>query len=119
MAVITGLCDQDHRPCFGCNVSHSEITPIERQLAKLTEPLLEARRILLAGRGLGGRLSVGSCRAARGKRHTQEFTIFSRAGLFRMINVDPFNCNNCFFLESANRRLTVSRVVPIISAISS
>jgi hypothetical protein len=23
VAVITGLCDQDHRPCFGCNVSHA------------------------------------------------------------------------------------------------
>ena len=32
------------------------------------------------------------------KRHTQEFTIFSRAGLLRMIKVEPFNCNNCFFL---------------------
>src|ERR1700688_3834730 len=53
------------------------------------------------------------------KRHTQEFTIFSRAGLLRMIKVEPFNCNNCFFLKSENRRLTVSRVVPIISAISS
>jgi hypothetical protein len=36
-----------------------------------------------------------------------------------MIKVDSFNCNNCFFLKSENSRLTVSRVVPIISAISS
>ena len=36
-----------------------------------------------------------------------------------MIRVEPFNCNNYFFLKSENRRLTVSRVVPIISAISS
>ena len=36
-----------------------------------------------------------------------------------MIRVDPLNCNNCFFLKAENKRLTVSRVVPIISAISS
>ena len=36
-----------------------------------------------------------------------------------MISVEPFNCTNCFFLKSENKRLTVSRVVPIISAISS
>jgi hypothetical protein len=45
MAVITGLCDQDHRTCFGCKVSHSEITSIEHQLAKLTEPLLEFSKL--------------------------------------------------------------------------
>jgi hypothetical protein len=56
VAVITGLCDQDHRACFGCEVSHSEITRIEQQLAKLTDPLLEARRILQAGRDLGGKV---------------------------------------------------------------
>src|ERR1700677_2041655 len=25
VAVITGLCDQDHRRCFGCNVSHARL----------------------------------------------------------------------------------------------
>ena len=36
-----------------------------------------------------------------------------------MISVDPFICSNCFLLNSENKRLTVSREVPIISAISS
>lgn len=50
---------------------------------------------------------------------TQDGTIFSSAGRLRIMSVDPFRCSNCLFLNSANRRLTVSRVVPIISAISS
>lgn len=45
MAVISGLWDQDHRTCFGCKVSHSEITPIEQLLAKLTEPFLEFSKL--------------------------------------------------------------------------
>src|SRR5579864_1694764 len=49
----------------------------------------------------------------------QDCTIFSNAGRFRMISVDPFSCRSCFLLNSENSRLTVSRVVPIISAISS
>jgi hypothetical protein len=36
-----------------------------------------------------------------------------------MVKLEPFNCSNCFFLNSENRRLTVSRVVPIICANSS
>ena len=55
MAVITGLCDQDHRACFGCEVSHSEITRIEQQLAKLTDPLLAERRAANDRRGLYSR----------------------------------------------------------------
>ena len=35
-----------------------------------------------------------------------------------MMRVEPFNCSNCFFLNSEKSRLTVSRVVPIISVIS-
>ena len=35
-----------------------------------------------------------------------------------MISVDPLSCSSCFFLNSENSRLTVSRVVPMISAIS-
>ena len=50
---------------------------------------------------------------------TQVCTILSRAGLLRMISVDPFICSSCFLLNSENKRLTVSREVPIISAISS
>lgn len=45
--------------------------------------------------------------------------ILSKAGLLRINRVEPFTCSNCFLLKSENRRLTVSRVVPIISAISS
>ena len=44
---------------------------------------------------------------------------FSSAALLRMVKVAPFNCTICFFLNCENKRLTVSRVVPIISAISS
>jgi hypothetical protein len=36
-----------------------------------------------------------------------------------MISVDPFSCRSCFLLNSEKSRLTVSRVVPMISAISS
>ena len=43
-------------------------------------------------------------------------TIFSSANLLRITSVAPFACINCFFLNSENSRLTVSRVVPMISA---
>src|SRR5208337_4616250 len=52
-------------------------------------------------------------------RGRQELTICSSAALLRMIRVAPFSCTSCFFLNCENRRLTVSRVVPMISAISS
>ena len=45
--------------------------------------------------------------------------IFSSSGLLRITTIDPLNCSNCFFLNLENRRLTVSRIVPRISEISS
>jgi len=51
-------------------------------------------------------------------RH-QAWTIFSSAGRFRITSVEPLSCSSCRFLKSENNRLTVSRVVPMISAISS
>jgi len=50
---------------------------------------------------------------------SQDCNIRSRASLLQMVSVEPFTCSHCFFLKSENNRLTVSRVVPIISAISS
>ena len=44
---------------------------------------------------------------------------FPAQTLLRITRLEPFDLMNCFFLKSANNRLTVSRVVPIISAISS
>jgi len=58
----------------------------------------------------------------RNPRHeyrSQELTIFSKAALLRITRVAPVNCSNCRLLNSENRRVTVSRVVPIISPISS
>src|SRR5438270_4146793 len=52
-------------------------------------------------------------------RKGYDCTIFSRATRLRITRVAPRNCINCFFLNSENKRLTVSRVVPMISAISS
>jgi len=42
-----------------------------------------------------------------------------RAALFRINKVDPFDITICRFFKSANNRVTVSREVPIICAISS
>jgi hypothetical protein len=58
-------------------------------------------------------------RTAAAGQSRYDCTIFSSAGRLRMSSVDPFSCSSCFFLNSENNRLTVSRVVPIISAISS
>jgi acyl-CoA hydrolase len=52
-------------------------------------------------------------------QHFYELNIFFSAAGLRMIRVAPFNCTSCFFLNCENKRLTVSRVVPMISAISS
>jgi hypothetical protein len=49
--------------------------------------------------------SIGSRKVACGKRRTQEFPIFSKAGRLRMIRVEPFNCTNCLFLKSENKGL--------------
>jgi len=54
-----------------------------------------------------------------GKMIPQDWMIFSSAGRLRMTSVAPFSCSNCFFLKSEKRRLTVSRVVPMSSPISS
>src|SRR5438552_16741685 len=51
--------------------------------------------------------------------YSQDWTSFSNDMRLRMRRVDPLSCSNCFFLNSENSRLTVSRVVPMISAISS
>ena len=50
---------------------------------------------------------------------TYDWQIFSSATRLRITRVAPFICINCFFLNSENSRLTVSRVVPITSATSS
>src|ERR1700726_389149 len=48
-----------------------------------------------------------------------DWQIFSNANRLRITSVAPFICISCFFLNSENSRLTVSRVVPMISATSS
>src|SRR5579864_655731 len=48
-----------------------------------------------------------------------DWQIFSNAQRLRITSVPPFICISCFFLNSENSRLTVSRVVPMISATSS
>jgi len=47
------------------------------------------------------------------------FASSSSAALLRINSVEPLRCAICRFLNSVNRRVTVSREVPIISAISS
>src|SRR5436305_14379308 len=64
--------------------------------------------------------NLSNCAAAAfSPEPLQDWTIFSKAGRLRMSSVDPLSCSSCFFLNSEKRRLTVSRVVPMISAISS
>jgi hypothetical protein len=60
----------------------------------------------------GGRISdrVPSCRLLANA---------SKAALLRINSMDPFNCTICRIFRSAKRRVTVSREVPIIWAISS
>jgi len=67
-------------------------------------------------------LSLPMRRSAKGVRqrlHSSGLKQIFQAGLLRITRVDPFTCSSCFFLKSENNRLTVSRVAPIISAISS
>src|SRR5579864_4193909 len=69
-------------------------------------------------------MEAGAHSTRQGGSHQSNFEIydwqiFSSAKRLRMTSVAPFICINCFFLNSENRRLTVSRVVPIISATSS
>lgn len=59
----------------------------------------------------------------RASRHTftnrYAPTSLSNAGLLRIISVDPFSTAICFLRKSAKVRVTVSREVPMICAISS
>jgi len=48
----------------------------------------------------------------------QPFTIASKAGGSLITSAEPFLWINCFSRKSENKRVTVSRVVPITSAIS-
>ena len=98
-------------------LAHSAHADPARQLSPDTPRLVTSREtirlIILAG------LSSKNRYITHLPQPLYDCTIFSSATRLRITSVAPFDCMSCFFLNSEKRRLTVSRVVPMISAISS
>ena len=100
-----------------CNICHTVMGQEEGGVS------MAANETKLSTSGGVGRFNPGELQRLPhgwgGTVNNQDPRNCSSAALFLMVRVAPFTCRNCFFLNSENRRLTVSRVVPIISAISS